>query len=139
MRHKMKDKEFRRNGLGFFILFIGILTVVHWTLVPEQSQNKFLWGLLDAAFIIMPLLYMLSVCSETKTKNKAKAKEKCKELDFTIIVPLALVALVTVFQVATGKIGTPDLVWDYLDALVVISYSFAAGRLIDPHIGKILS
>ena len=137
MRHKKKNQELQKNGLGFFILFIAILTVVHWTLVPEQSQSKFLWGLLDAAFIIIPLLYMLSVCSGAK--NKKKAKEKCKELDFTILVPLALAALVTTFQVATGKVGIPDPIWAYLDALIVISYPFAAGKLINPHIGKILS
>ena len=122
MVHKKVRKD--QLSLGILILAVAIVVVIHWGLVAEANQSAFVWGVVDAAFIAMPFFYFFTVC------KKGLSKHKCKELDYSIIIPFAGIALLTVYQLATGKFANPDLLWDYIDAVAVVSYAFAAGKII---------
>ena len=122
MIHKKVRKD--QLSLGILILAVAIVVVVHWGLVDADYQSAFVWGIIDAAFIVMPFFYFFTVC------KKGIRKHKCKEIDYSIIIPFVGIALLTVYQLATGKFANPDLMWDYIDAVAVVSYAFAAGKII---------
>ena len=122
----MIQKKGRKDqaSLGLLLLALAIIIVVHWTLVPESSQSAFVWGVVDAAFITMPFFYFFTIC---RTGNK---KNKYKDLDYSLLIPFVVLAVLAAYQLLTGQFAINGPLWDYIDALAVVSYSFAAGKML---------
>ena len=114
-----------KKVFGGIALFTAILVVVHWGIVEVENWVPAIWILADIIFIIMPVLYILMVCG----CMKKSADTPKPNLNLFLLTPLVVISLLTLFQLFTGKFGVDDKLWDYIDALVIVTYSFIAGSL----------
>ena len=120
---KMKKKmcPSMDKALAFLFLICSVLIAWNWGL---QGGLLLIWGVVDVLFVALPILYLYNCCSG---KKKEVLQKKLTE---PVFLTLALIAVVAVYQVAMGRFGKPDVIWDYLDAFAVIFYAFLAGKLL---------
>ena len=120
----MKEKNMCMNldkTLGILLLVASVLIVWNWGL---QNHVAFIWGIVDVIFIGLPILYLYKCCAG---KKKDMLQKKLTDPVFLV---LAFIGLVAVYQLAMGRFGEPDLIWDYLDAFAAVVYAFLAGKML---------
>ena len=121
---QMKKKNTCPNmdkPLSFLLLITSILIIWNWGL---KGNVILIWWIVDVLFVAFPILYLYNRCSG-KTKEEFQ-----KKLTEPVFLTLAFIGIVAIYQVASGRFGKPDVIWDYLDAFAVIVYSFLAGKLL---------
>ena len=105
------------------LLAVAVLTIWNWAVADEASTG--LWAVIDACFIGFPILYLI-MCKTCKSAGDIK-------LNPVILSIMTLIGVVTAYQLLNGQFGVATnefsaLIWNYLDAIVVIFYSYIAGR-----------
>ena len=105
------------------LITVAILTAWNWAVAAQSIDT--IWAIVDAFFIGFPILYLI-VCKTCKSAGDIK-------LNPAILAGLSVIAVVTAYQLLNGQFGsttdeTGALIWNYLDAAVVIFYSYLAGR-----------
>lgn len=113
-----------KKGFGILTLLTAVLVIWHQNFAG--GRYSFVWFAVNVLFVLMPvLLYLLMNCDFPKGKSFEKGK-----LDHLILILLLVIASATAYQFITGKSASDDSTWNYINACVIILYSFIAGRFI---------
>ena len=117
------NKLTMEKTLRVLLIVTAALTVWNWCLADQPSMV--IWGIVDACFIGLPIIYLVAAKSSGSVSMKGWA-----------MTVLALIGIATIYQLLTGNFGTPatemgGIIWDMVDSAVVILYPFLAGLGLD--------
>ena len=118
----MIKKEKLNRVFGTVLLLMAVLVVWHWGLVDVQNQILWIWIIVDIIFIALPIIYLLGYgYLRGKSFNG-------KNINWFVFILLLITGLVALYQVLMGRAGVQHVLWEYLNAFCVVTYSLIAGK-----------